>query len=571
MAGFNTLDKIEVAGKRVVVRADLNVPVKDGRVTDSTRIDRSAQTILELMRKGAKVIVVSHFGRPKGRDLQFSLRPVVAPLSRALEGKIVAFAEDCVGEPALKVTKNLRPGDVALLENLRFHPEEEKNGEAFAKSLASLGEVYVNDAFSCAHRAHASTEAIAKLLPSAAGRLMQAELEALAKALEKPVRPVAAIVGGAKISTKLDLLGNLVARVDALIIGGAMANTFLFAKGVDVGKSLCERDMAETARQILDKAQKAGCSILLPTDAVVASELKEGVFSHVVPVTAVPADQMILDFGPESAAAVLAKLSECRTLLWNGPLGAFETKPFDQATMQTAHRVADLTQTGALLSVAGGGDTVAALGKAGVEDKLSYVSTAGGAFLEWLEGKDLPGVAALKKSPAKPLVALARLPDPPKPKPAPAPKPAPVKAAPKKPEPKKAEPKKAPAKKAPAKKAPAKKPEPKKPAPKKAPVKKAPAKKTVAKKAAPKKAPVKKAALKKAPAKKPVAKKPVAKKPVAKKAAPKKVVAKKAPAKKAPAKKAPAKKPAAKKAAVKKTVAKKAPAKKPAAKAKKKK
>jgi phosphoglycerate kinase len=394
MPAFKTLDQIEVAGKRVVVRSDLNVPAKDGKVTDATRIERSAATLSELSRKGARVIILTHFGRPKGREEKYSQKLLLEPLVKAL-GRPVAWADDCVGPEAEKAVAGLKDGDIILMENVRFHPEEEKNDPAFAKRLAALGEVYVNDAFSTAHRAHASTEAIARLLPSAAGRLMQGELEALIKALDHPARPVAALVGGAKVSTKLDLLGNLVARVDVLIIGGGMANTFLFAQGVDIGKSLCEKEMADTAREILEKAKKAGCTILLPSDAVVAKEFKEGAVSEVLPVGKVPADGLILDAGPASAKEISAKLKECKTLVWNGPLGAFEIKPFDAATNEVARAAAELTKAGALLTVAGGGDTVAALVHAGVEESFSYISTAGGAFLEWLEGKELPGVAAL--------------------------------------------------------------------------------------------------------------------------------------------------------------------------------
>jgi phosphoglycerate kinase len=484
MPAFHTLDNLKVTGQRVIVRADLNVPIKENRVTDSTRIDRSAKTILELMRKGAKVIVISHFGRPKGRDLSQTLRPVVAPLTRAIEGKIVAFADDCIGESAQALARALKPGDVALLENLRFYPEEERNDAGFARKLAHLGDLYVNDAFSCAHRAHASTEAIARYLPSAAGRLMQAELEALGKALESPKRPVVAIVGGAKISTKLDLLGNLVKQVDALVIGGGMANTFLFAQGAEIGHSLCERNMAETARAILAKAKKAGCTIVLPTDVVVAPELREGVACQVVPADQVPPNQIILDFGPAAAQAVIEKLSTAKTLVWNGPLGAFETRPFNEATNRVARAAADLTRAGQLLSVAGGGDTVSALAHAGVEAEFSYISTAGGAFLEWLEGKALPGVVALTKSAQKMPLKTA-----PEKKAQPAKKPAAKKSAPAK----KAAAKKPAAKKPVAKKAPAKKAQAKKPAPQKAPAKKAPAKKAQAKKPAPKKAPAKKA------------------------------------------------------------------------------
>lgn len=392
---FKTLDDIEVKGKRVFVRADLNVPVKDGKVTDATRIVRSASTIAELRKAGAAVIVASHFGRPKGGPSpEFSLKPVVAPLAEAL-GAPVAFAEDCVGPKAEAAVAALKPGDVLLLENLRFHAEEEKNDAAFAAALAKLADVYVNDAFSSAHRAHASTEGMAHKLPAAAGRLMQAELEALAAVLEKPERPVTAIVGGAKVSTKLDLLGNLVAKVDFLVIGGAMANTFLAAKGVDVGKSLCEHEMKDTALAVLKAAAEKGCTIVLPTDVVVAGEFAAGAPSEVVAAEAVPSGKMILDVGPVSVRTVVNRLAESKTLLWNGPFGAFEIKPFDAGTNGVARGAADLTKKGALVSVAGGGDTVAALGNAGVVDDLTYVSTAGGAFLEWLEGKTLPGVAAL--------------------------------------------------------------------------------------------------------------------------------------------------------------------------------
>ncbi|CCG07606.1 phosphoglycerate kinase [Pararhodospirillum photometricum] len=396
MPSFKRLEDLDVKGKRVLVRADLNVPVRDGKVSDTTRIDRSAETVRELAQRGACVVVCSHFGRPKGtRVPEMSLRPVVEPLALAL-GMPVAFAEDCVGPAAELVVNGLAPGQVALLENLRFHAEEEKNDPAFAQKLAALCDLYVNDAFSSAHRAHASTEYIARLVPCAAGRLMQAELEALGKALESPERPVAAVVGGAKVSTKLELLGNLVTRVDRLIIGGGMANTFLYAQGIAVGVSLCERDMADTARAILDKAAQAGCTLVLPVDAVVAREFKEGAASEVVSVNAVPADAMILDVGPASIEAVKAVLASTRTLVWNGPMGAFEIKPFDAATNAVAQAAAEATRAGTLLSVAGGGDTVAALANAGVLEDFTYVSTAGGAFLEWLEGKTLPGVAALE-------------------------------------------------------------------------------------------------------------------------------------------------------------------------------
>ncbi len=394
---FRTIDALDVKGKRVLVRADLNVPSKDGKVTDTTRIDRSAATLKDLADNGAKVIVITHFGRPKGREDKYSQKLLLEPLSKAL-GRAVGWADDCVGAAAETAVAAMKDGDVVLFENVRFHPEEEKNDAAFAKALAANGDLYVNDAFSTAHRAHASTEGLAHILPAAAGRLMQAELEALGKALEKPEKPVAAVVGGAKVSTKLDLLGNLVAKVDYLIIGGGMANTFMFAQGLDVGKSLCEKDMADTARSIMDKAKAAGCHIVLPIDVVVASEFAANAPSKVVPLDAVPADMMILDAGPASVEAIVDRLGGCKTLVWNGPLGAFEIEPFDNATNAVARAAAERTTQGKLLTVAGGGDTVAALAKAGVEDKFSYVSTAGGAFLEWLEGKTLPGVAALKQT-----------------------------------------------------------------------------------------------------------------------------------------------------------------------------
>jgi phosphoglycerate kinase len=397
MSDFRTLDDLDVTGKKVIVRLDLNVPMKDGKVTDSTRIDRSAATLKELAGKGARVIVMAHFGRPKGKPApEFSLKPLVEPLSKAL-GRPVAFAADCVGAPAREAADKLKDGEVLLLENLRFHAEEEGNDAGFAKQLASLAEIYVNDAFSCAHRAHASTEGIAHVLPAYAGRLMQAELDHLGAALGNPKRPVMAIVGGAKVSTKLDLLGNLVGKVDLLVIGGGMANTFLFAEGKEVGKSLAEREMADTAKEIVAKAKAKNCRIVLPVDAVVASEFKAGVATRTVDINAVPKDQMILDIGPKSAAAIGDLLRTCKTLVWNGPVGAFETPPFDRGTTAVAREAAALTGKKALLSVAGGGDTVAALAHAGVVDQFSYVSTAGGAFLEWMEGKELPGVAALKQ------------------------------------------------------------------------------------------------------------------------------------------------------------------------------
>jgi phosphoglycerate kinase len=396
MPNFLTLDNIDVRGKRVLLRADLNVPVKDGRVTDATRIERLAPTIEALLGKGAAVVVMSHFGRPKGGpDPALSLRPLIAPLRQALGGREVVFAADCIGGPAKQVVAALRPGQVALLENLRFHPGEEANSPDFARALAELGEIYVDDAFSAAHRAHASIAALAHLLPAAAGKLMEAELDALSAALEHPVRPVLALIGGAKVSTKLDLLRFLLSKVDVLAIGGAMANTMLYAQGIAVGRSLCERDMAENARQIIALAAERNCRVILPEDAVVAGELVSGAIAQTVAIGAVADDMMILDIGPATVARVAAALDESRTLVWNGPLGAFETPPFDRGTLAVAKTVAELTRMGRLRSVAGGGDTVAALAAAGVTDQLSYVSTAGGAFLEWLEGRELPGVAAL--------------------------------------------------------------------------------------------------------------------------------------------------------------------------------
>ena len=391
-----SINALALAGKRVLLRGDLNVPMRDGAVTDTARLDRLAPTIGEICDKGASVVVLSHFGRPKGERVEsLSLRPLVAPLSRTLGGREVAFAEDCIGPVAEKAAAALAPGDVLLLENLRFHAGEETNDPAFAGALAALGDIYVNDAFSAAHRAHASTEGLAHLLPAAAGRLMETELAALAGALETPARPLAAIVGGAKVSTKLDLLGNLLDKVDTLAIGGAMANTFLHALGTDVGASLCERAMVGAARAILADADAAGCEIVLPSDVVVAQALEPGAPAETVPVAAVPHDALILDIGAGSANALSHRLAECRTLVWNGPLGAFEVPPFDAATVAVARAAAALTRAGSLRTVAGGGDTVAALVHAGVAEDFSYLSTAGGAFLEWLEGKTLPGIAAL--------------------------------------------------------------------------------------------------------------------------------------------------------------------------------
>lgn len=393
---FRTLDDAEVKGKRVLLRADLNVPVRDGRITDLTRLERLTPTIRELAERGARVIVVSHFDRPKGKRVpEMSLLPISGALRDVL-GRDVFFADDCVGEIAAEAVGKLEDGQVLVLENTRFHPGEEKNDPDMAKALAGLADIYVNDAFSAAHRAHASTEGVARHLPSHAGRLMQRELEALAAALDHPERPVGAIVGGSKVSTKLELLGNLIGRVDVLVIGGAMANTFLAAQGVNVGKSLQEADMHETAREILARARDKNCDIVLPVDAVTAREFRADPPVEVVPVSAIPADAMMLDVGPETVAVIRGRLAKLRTLVWNGPLGAFETPPFDAATVSIAHTVAQLTDEGALRSVAGGGDTVSALRHAGVSDRISYVSTAGGAFLEWLEGKVLPGIRALE-------------------------------------------------------------------------------------------------------------------------------------------------------------------------------
>ena len=394
---FRTLDGVVVAGKRVLLRADLNVPLHDGQISDLTRIARLTPTIRELAGKGAKVIVCSHFGRPKGKPVaEMSLAPVARALGQAL-GRDVGFAGDCVGPVATEAVARMAHGDVLVLENTRFHPEEEKNDPDFAARLAELADLYVNDAFSAAHRAHASTEGVSHLLSAYAGRLMQAELEALESALGHPTRPVAAVVGGAKVSSKLGLLGNLVGRVEMLVIGGAMANTFLAAEGYDVARSLQEVDLHATARRILEQAAAAGCAVLLPEDAVVASALKPGVPTQTVLVGTVPPESMILDVGPATVATVTARLREIRTVIWNGPLGAFETSPFDAGTTALARAVATATAAGTLRSVAGGGDTVAALKNAGVLEQISYISTAGGAFLEWMEGKTLPGIAALSR------------------------------------------------------------------------------------------------------------------------------------------------------------------------------
>ena len=395
---FKTLDDLpaDVSGKRALVRVDLNVPMADGVVTDRTRIRRVVPTIAELSRRGVKVILLAHFGRPKGKVVpEMSLRPVALALEEELDHR-VDFAADCIGEEAKKEIDEMADGDVVLLENTRFHAGEEKNDPELAKAMAELGDIYVNDAFSAAHRAHVTTEALAHLLPAYAGRTMQAELEALEKGLGSPQKPVVAIVGGAKVSTKIDLLQNLVEKVDALVIGGGMANTFLAAKGVDVGKSLCEHDLADTANAIMTAAVAAGCAIVLPDDAVVAKEFKAHAENETVDVNAVPSDAMILDVGPISVAKINGWIDQAATLVWNGPLGAFEIAPFDTATVSAARFAAAETSVGNLVSVAGGGDTVAALNHAGVADKFTYVSTAGGAFLEWMEGKVLPGVAALE-------------------------------------------------------------------------------------------------------------------------------------------------------------------------------
>jgi phosphoglycerate kinase len=394
---WKTLDDMELAGKVVLLRVDLNVPMENGAVTDATRIERIVPTVTDILSKGGKPVLLAHFGRPKGAVVpEMSLAAVVPALQAALPQTRVIFAEDCIGLPAKTAVTEMVAGDVVLLENTRFHTGEEKNDAMLAASMAALGDVYCNDAFSAAHRAHSSTEGIARLLPNCAGRLMQAELSALEAALGTPQRPVAAVVGGAKVSTKLDLLGNLVSKVDHLVIGGGMANTFLVAQGVEVGNSLAERDLAETATEIMAKAQAAGCTIHLPTDIVVAREFKAGAASETLDVGACPADTMILDAGPATVAHLAEVFTACRTLIWNGPLGAFEIEPFDMATNAAARKAAELTAAGSLISVAGGGDTVAALNKAGAADAFTYVSSAGGAFLEWMEGKDLPGVAALK-------------------------------------------------------------------------------------------------------------------------------------------------------------------------------
>jgi len=396
MTAFHTLDDAQVAGQRVLVRVDLNVPMDQGRVSDATRLDRILPTLRELSSKGAKVILLAHFGRPKGVDASQSLAPIAGVLAGHL-GQPVGFAGDCIGPQAKAAVDAMANGDVLCLENTRFHAGEEKNDPAFVKALADNGDLFVNDAFSAAHRAHASTEGLAHVMPAFAGRTMQAEIEALSKALEKPDHPVLAVVGGAKVSTKLDLLGNLVSKVDVLVIAGGMANTFLAAKGVHVGKSLCEHDLVGTARDILAKAEAARCAIVLPIDVTVAREFKAHADNRVTGIDDVHDDEMILDIGPASIKDVATRLAQAKTLVWNGPFGAFELAPFDRGTSGVAQEAGRLAKSGDLLAVAGGGDTVSALNHAGVADDFTYVSTAGGAFLEWLEGKPLPGVDALRK------------------------------------------------------------------------------------------------------------------------------------------------------------------------------
>jgi phosphoglycerate kinase len=391
---LRTTAGLDVKGKRVLVRADLNVPLRDGAVTDATRLERLLPGLEALVMRGAKVVVISHFGRPKGRDAALSLKPVAAKLGELMD-RPVAFAPDCVGDAAARTVAALQPGDLAVLENLRFHAGEEKNDQSFAAALAKLGDIFVNDAFSTAHRAHASTDAITRLLPSYAGPLLMEEIDALRSVLDKPARPTAAVIGGAKVSSKIAVLTNLADKVDKLIIGGAMANTFLLAQGIGIGRSLAEPYLAGTARRILHEAKSRGCEILLPHDVVVAPVLEAGAGTRVCPAQETPADQMILDVGPATVTHYASQIGGCKTLLWNGPLGAFEIAPFGEGTFALARQAAALTQAGGLVSVAGGGDTVAALNAAGVTDLFSYVSTAGGAFLEWIEGQTLPGIAAL--------------------------------------------------------------------------------------------------------------------------------------------------------------------------------
>ncbi len=392
---WKTLDDLDLDDRTVLTRVDINVPIEDGRVSDTTRIDRIVPTIAEILAKGGKPVLLAHFGRPGGRTVpSMSLRALLPILETAL-GVPVTFAQSCIGKAAEAAVANQRENSALLLENTRFHSGETSNDPEFVASLAALGDVYCNDAFSAAHRAHASTEGLARALPSCVGRLMQAELMALEAALGAPTRPLMAIIGGAKVSTKLQLLGNLIHKVDHLVIGGGMANTFLAATGLEIGKSLAERDLIGTAGEILDQAKSADCVILLPVDVVVAPRLEAHVRSETLPANACPLDAMILDAGPETARRILDVAAICRTLIWNGPLGAFETPPFDGSTRSVANGIVALTQSGGMTSVAGGGDTVSALNKMGISEQFTYVSTAGGAFLEWMEGKSLPGVAAL--------------------------------------------------------------------------------------------------------------------------------------------------------------------------------
>jgi phosphoglycerate kinase len=395
MTGFRTLDQVDVKGKRVLLRVDLNVPMQDGVVSDATRIERMAPTITQIADRGGMVILLSHLGRPKGPDRKDSLRPVAAETARII-GRPVAFADDCIGAAAEAASRAMKPGDILCLENTRFHAGEEKNDPAFAAALARVGDIWVNDAFSVSHRAHASTEGLGHILPAYAGPAMQAELAAFSQVLDAPQRPLAAIVGGAKVSTKLELLGALIPRVNVLIIGGGMANTFLAAQGKDVGKSLCEHELAGTARDILQQATAKKCEIVLPVDAVTARRFAANAPSRIVAVDGLDADEMILDVGPRTVEHVVSVLARVKTLVWNGPFGAFEMEPFDTGTIEIAEAAAELTAAGRIVSVAGGGDTVAALNAAGATDRMTYVSAAGGAFLEWLEGKPLPGVEVLK-------------------------------------------------------------------------------------------------------------------------------------------------------------------------------
>ena len=407
LASIKTIDGLDVAGKRVLVRADLNVPVEDGAVADATRIERVLPTIEALRKAGAKVVLMSHFGRPKGeRSLETSLKPVATKLAELL-GADVTFLDDCIGPDVEAGIASLKDGDVVLLENLRYHAGETKNDIGFAKQLAALGDIYVDDAFSCAHRAHASVEAIARLMPAYAGMAMMAEINALSAALEDPKRPVMAVVGGAKVSTKIEVLTNLAQRMDMIVVGGGMANTFLFADGIDVGKSLCEPDFVDTVKEITEKAKASGCEIVLPVDVVVAKSLAEDVDTSVCGVDEIPADALALDQGPKSVELLIEKLEGAHTILWNGPLGAFEIAPFGAATFALATEAGARTKAGKLISVAGGGDTVRALNMAGAADNFTYISTAGGAFLEWLAGEQLPGVAVLADGATPPQSAVA--------------------------------------------------------------------------------------------------------------------------------------------------------------------